>query len=86
METLQRTKSDISTVLLHTKHCNDPSMGSLPTLSEIEIAKCECCGMTEECTAEYIEEMRDKYSGKYGGTYQVSAYIIYSGISTKSLN
>ncbi|CAO2826000.1 unnamed protein product [Amaranthus hypochondriacus] len=64
METLQRTKSDISTVLLHTKHCNDPSMGSLPTLSEIELAKCECCGMTEECTAEYIEEMRDKYSGK----------------------
>lgn len=36
----------------------------LTTLSEIELAKCECCGMSEECTAEYIEEMRERFEGK----------------------
>lgn len=62
---IQRTKSDISSVLLHTldQTSADPAL-SLPTLSEVELAKCECCGMSEECSAEYIEEMRKKYSGK----------------------
>ncbi|KNA14430.1 hypothetical protein SOVF_106690 [Spinacia oleracea] len=70
MDTLQRTKSDISTVLLHTMDENisdDPvslTKTTLPILSEIELAKCECCGMSEECSAEYVEEMKKRYSGK----------------------
>ncbi|KAK7389577.1 hypothetical protein VNO78_24731 [Psophocarpus tetragonolobus] len=37
------------------------------TVSDIsfENAKCECCGMCEECTPEYIERVRDKFSGKW---------------------
>ncbi|KAA8525246.1 hypothetical protein F0562_007101 [Nyssa sinensis] len=36
----------------------------LPPISEVEDAKCECCGMCEECTPEYIKRVRDKFSGK----------------------
>lgn len=34
------------------------------TSSETEFARCECCGMTEEYTAAYIENVRDLYVGK----------------------
>ncbi|XP_021729219.1 uncharacterized protein LOC110696247 [Chenopodium quinoa] len=67
MDNLQRTKSDISSVLQHIMdqgNDDDPASTGLPTLSEVELAKCECCGMSEECSGEYIEEMRKKYSGK----------------------
>ncbi|KAM7276049.1 hypothetical protein ACFE04_017915 [Oxalis oulophora] len=38
---------------------------TLPPISEVEdSAKCECCGMTEEYTQDYIKHMREKYSGK----------------------
>lgn len=28
-------------------------------------AKCECCGLTEECTFEYIYKIRERYNGKW---------------------
>ncbi|EXC32305.1 hypothetical protein L484_008168 [Morus notabilis] len=31
--------------------------------TEIEFAKCECCGLTEECTPAYIERIRERYQG-----------------------
>ncbi|GAB2269019.1 hypothetical protein Dimus_003947 [Dionaea muscipula] len=33
--------------------------------SEIEIAKCDCCGLTEECTPAYIERIRERNMGKW---------------------
>ncbi|XP_010501073.1 PREDICTED: uncharacterized protein LOC104778344 [Camelina sativa] len=33
--------------------------------SEIDCARCECCCMTEEYTAIYIETVRDIYAGKF---------------------
>ncbi|KAG5018808.1 hypothetical protein JHK87_014663 [Glycine soja] len=36
----------------------------LPIVSEVENAKCECCGMCEECTREYIRRVRDMFSGR----------------------
>ncbi|XP_074310326.1 uncharacterized protein LOC141646274 [Silene latifolia] len=36
----------------------------LPAISEAEDAKCECCGMSEEYTPEYIKCVRDKFLGK----------------------
>ncbi|XP_022777231.1 uncharacterized protein LOC111318623 [Durio zibethinus] len=33
--------------------------------SEVEFAKCDCCGLTEECTPAYIERVRDRYQGKW---------------------
>lgn len=37
----------------------------LPPISEVEDAKCECCGMSEECTPEYIGRVRERFSGKW---------------------
>ncbi|KAJ4841189.1 hypothetical protein Tsubulata_040549, partial [Turnera subulata] len=61
MEGLQRTISDISLEL--SKETSDHH-SKLPTISEVEDAKCECCGMCEECTPEYIKRVRDQFSGK----------------------
>ncbi|KAF9617961.1 hypothetical protein IFM89_039254 [Coptis chinensis] len=60
MEGLQRTVSDISYEL--SKEVMD--VNKLPPISEVEDAKCECCGMCEECTPQYIQRVKDKFSGK----------------------
>ncbi|XP_041002060.1 uncharacterized protein LOC121247713 [Juglans microcarpa x Juglans regia] len=57
---LQRTVSDISFEL--SKEGIDLE---LPPVSEVEDARCECCGMCEECTPEYIDKVRNKFSGKW---------------------
>ncbi|KAF2300927.1 hypothetical protein GH714_018491 [Hevea brasiliensis] len=33
--------------------------------AEVEFAKCDCCGLTEECTPAYIERVRERYHGKW---------------------
>lgn len=66
--TLQRTRSDISIEVLSKEleavNIHDNDGNQLPPISEVEEAKCECCGMSEECTAEYINRVRKQYSGK----------------------
>ncbi|PON88566.1 hypothetical protein TorRG33x02_156310 [Trema orientale] len=59
-DSLHRTVSDISFEL--SKEGID---FDLPPISEVEDAKCECCGMVEECTPEYIDKIRDKFLGKW---------------------
>ncbi|PQM35906.1 uncharacterized protein Pyn_20382 [Prunus yedoensis var. nudiflora] len=62
MGSLQRTISDISDELSSsTKEAIDAMQ--LPTISEVEDAKCECCGMCEECTNEYIDRVRNQFLG-----------------------
>ena len=61
LENLQRTLSDISLELI-SKESRDHE--ELAPISEVEDAKCECCGMCEECTPAYIKRERDKFSGK----------------------
>ncbi|KAM0968522.1 hypothetical protein ACFX13_017163 [Malus domestica] len=65
MGSLQRTISDISAELSSSssKEAIDDGI-HLPTISEVEDAKCECCGMSEECTNEYIDRVRSQFSGK----------------------
>ncbi|KAK9280806.1 hypothetical protein L1049_003695 [Liquidambar formosana] len=58
---LHRSMSDISFQL--SKEAIDET--TLPPISEVEDAKCECCGMSEECTLEYIDRVRDKFLGKW---------------------
>ena len=60
-DSLQRTVSDISFEL--SKEVIDEL--TLPPISEVQDARCECCGMCEECTPEYIEKVRSKFSGKW---------------------
>ena len=59
-DNLHRTKSDISFEL--SKEAIDIN---LRPISEVEDAKCECCGMSEECTPEYIDRVRNKFLGKW---------------------
>lgn len=65
MENLHRTISDISFQLSKEAAAvaaeND---AKLPPISEVEAAACECCGMSEECTPDYIKRMRERFSGK----------------------
>ncbi|KAJ8480270.1 hypothetical protein OPV22_023997 [Ensete ventricosum] len=61
MEGLQRAISDLSFQL--GKEVVETT--ALPPISEVEDAKCECCGMSEECTPEYIRRVREKFSGKW---------------------
>lgn len=68
-DNLQRTRSDItfelSRVSQELEELNGHNNNQLPAISEVEDAKCECCGMSEECTAEYIDKVRNKFSGKW---------------------
>ncbi|KAF3975292.1 hypothetical protein CMV_001452 [Castanea mollissima] len=64
MESLQRTISDISFELSKEDIDIDIEKHDLPPISEVEEAKCECCEMSEECTREYINGVREKFSGK----------------------
>ncbi|WRX26777.1 Protein of unknown function DUF1677 [Theobroma cacao] len=69
-DNLHRTISDISFQLI-SKEVLDYQEAAvadekqLPPISEVEDAKCECCGMSEECTPEYIERVRNKFLGKW---------------------
>ncbi|KAL7615700.1 uncharacterized protein LOC111891274 [Lactuca sativa] len=63
MDTLQRTISDISFELSKEVDAVADEL-TLPPISEVEDAKCECCGMCEECTPEYIARVREKFLGK----------------------
>ncbi|KAL1552290.1 hypothetical protein AAHA92_13104 [Salvia divinorum] len=29
------------------------------------VARCECCGLTEECTEAYVKRVRERYSGRW---------------------
>ncbi|CAN6862339.1 hypothetical protein Bca4012_041167 [Brassica carinata] len=74
MAPLKRTCSDISHQIsidntltkepTPTPTATTTTLLSLSAISEVEDAKCECCGMSEECTPEYINGMRSKFSGK----------------------
>ncbi|XP_016469208.2 uncharacterized protein LOC107791628 [Nicotiana tabacum] len=65
MDGLQRTISDISFELSKEVVISDDNDNKkLPPISEVEDAKCECCGMSEECTPNYIKRVREKFSGK----------------------
>ena len=62
MDGFQRTISDISFELQKETTMDEPK---LPAISEVENANCECCEMSEECTQDYINRVRDKFSGKF---------------------
>ena len=65
-EGLQRAISDLSFQLSKEPiEIEEINNDNLPPISEVEDAKCECCGMSEECTAEYITRVREKFLGKW---------------------
>ncbi|KAJ1687521.1 hypothetical protein LUZ63_018911 [Rhynchospora breviuscula] len=62
IEGLQRAMSDLSFELLNNKEAKNSKLSSI---SEVEEAKCTCCGMSEECTQEYISRVKERFSGKW---------------------
>lgn len=67
MEGLQRAISDLS-FQLSKKDTAAAAAAAAPALvpiSEVEDAACECCGMKEECTPEYIRRVRDRFAGRW---------------------
>ncbi|XP_030530604.1 uncharacterized protein LOC115741039 [Rhodamnia argentea] len=65
VETLQRTVSDVTSELSKEAIREADGEARLPLpIHELEDARCECCGMSEECTPEYVSHVRDKFSGK----------------------
>ncbi|XP_021765281.1 uncharacterized protein LOC110729812 [Chenopodium quinoa] len=64
-DNLKRTVSDIAFELSKEMDREIEESQALPPISEAEDAKCECCGMSEEYTPEYIKCVRDKFQGKW---------------------
>ncbi|CAN6177859.1 unnamed protein product [Urochloa humidicola] len=68
-DALQRTVSDVSYELHHYEHGSKDKMTKeaeeLHAIPEVEEAKCECCGMLEEYTPEYIRGVRGRFAGRW---------------------
>ncbi|XP_039807737.1 uncharacterized protein LOC120671469 [Panicum virgatum] len=74
-DALQRTVSDVSYELHHhqqhgAKEKEATEAGEKPQqllrpVPEVEDVKCECCGMSEECTPEYIRGVRRRFAGRW---------------------
>lgn len=41
------------------------STAKLTVQNDVEFAKCDCCGLTEECTPAYIDRIRQRFQGKW---------------------
>uniref|UniRef100_A0A0E0JF90 Uncharacterized protein n=1 Tax=Oryza punctata TaxID=4537 RepID=A0A0E0JF90_ORYPU len=77
MEGLQRAMSDLALELTKAdskkqQQGTDAAAGGggekLPAITEqqvVEEARCECCGMLEECTPEYVRRVRERYCGRW---------------------
>ncbi|CAN6456680.1 unnamed protein product [Victoria cruziana] len=63
MDTLQRAVSDLS-LELKKENIADAAK-QLPPISEVEKATCECCGMCEDFTPQYIKNVKEKYCGRW---------------------
>lgn len=68
MEGLQRAMSDLALELTKDskKQAAADAAARLPAVAEqVEDARCECCGMLEECTPEYVRRVRERYCGRW---------------------
>ncbi|CAO2181279.1 unnamed protein product [Urochloa humidicola] len=77
MEGLQRAMSDLALELARDRKATDAAtakaaaaapepLQQLPAITEqVEDARCECCGMQEECTPEYVRRVRERYCGRW---------------------
>ncbi|KAK8535334.1 hypothetical protein V6N12_056856 [Hibiscus sabdariffa] len=48
----------------HHLDCSCSSMAAV-SQSKVEFVKCDCCGLTEECTLAYIASVREKFEGRW---------------------
>ncbi|MCE0480552.1 hypothetical protein HAX54_037519 [Datura stramonium] len=60
-QVLRKTVSDLSVEI----NKIEKDIENLCTIDEVTRAECECCGLREECTQDYIKRIKDSYSGKW---------------------
>jgi hypothetical protein len=72
MEGLQRSMSDVALEMARDRKQSaaaDAACKKLPAITEqqqvVVNARCECCGMQEECTPAYVRRVRDRYCGRW---------------------
>ncbi|KAH8504400.1 hypothetical protein H0E87_011886 [Populus deltoides] len=41
------------------------TLEDIATIDEVKQAECECCGLKEDCTPDYISEVKGSYSGNW---------------------
>lgn len=44
---------------------SSPTEPKKVTVTEVDFVKCDCCGLTEECTLSYIAKIRERYQGRW---------------------
>ncbi|CAK9150111.1 unnamed protein product [Ilex paraguariensis] len=55
----------MSDAMMMTATESQTATATLTSQMEVDFAKCECCGLTEECTLAYIERIRERHQGKW---------------------
>ncbi|KAL2234831.1 UNVERIFIED_CONTAM: hypothetical protein Sindi_1215300 [Sesamum indicum] len=55
----------VNDAMVITPGTDGPVNKQLPAQNEVDFVKCDCCGLTEECTPSYIETIRERYGGKW---------------------
>ncbi|XP_051114759.1 uncharacterized protein LOC127240235 isoform X2 [Andrographis paniculata] len=41
------------------------NLSSTSGQNDVVLAKCDCCGLTEECTPSYIQAIRERHGGRW---------------------
>ncbi|GJN06352.1 hypothetical protein PR202_ga24074 [Eleusine coracana subsp. coracana] len=62
----QSSTADATTTTTTNNNTNNKK--HLPSITEqqqVENARCECCGMQEECTPAYVRRVRERYCGRW---------------------
>ncbi|XP_059318635.1 uncharacterized protein LOC132069241 [Lycium ferocissimum] len=61
-QVLRKAESDVSVEI----NKIEKDFENISTIDEVLMqAQCECCGLREECTRDYIERIKDSYAGKW---------------------
>lgn len=58
---LRKVVSDVSAEITKI----EKNLENVCPIDDVTQAECECCGLQEECTQDYIKRIKDSYSGKW---------------------
>lgn len=61
----QNTHKSLVKNRAHSKKTIENFCGIVFQEMDIELAKCECCGLKEDCTLDYISQVKENFNGKW---------------------
>lgn len=59
------SSTEMSTTVMPATESTPVTTKLITETTEVESATCDCCGLTEECTPEYIDRIRERYQGNW---------------------